>query len=469
MKSKSTIKIGDCDITKQSFIDVNDEIAKTRIFIDDNGRKKIEDYRIRLEKEFKKFLEDHRDKKCDPDHKKGNLSKIHSLKGLDDLNKLKTQMSTWGTGSSKVKVFGDDFSDDKIAKKAKELADKCLANRFKSGIIGVEKEKAPALVAVAGVAGAPATAKEYEEDAFGFIKIVRSKKSNEPVRVFVGETAGPTTANIWDEKTKSYIQVELATTKIGEGANEKTVIEGIKKVEQYTQNGHKIDPPTSLLKIDFFIEKTGDRSGLFALDAPPAPAQAPGSNLQMLHKTEIRNVAQSDQGYYLTNGFAHHEEDKPYVVSAGGSSKIIGKIKAKDLNNNIQTRDINDLTSQNGDILFNIETKRQDNFKKTDEPLISEFMGKAIPKYIPQKEVKGIVLRSGGKIAEANITMEKEISSELLKVLCVFAKDSDNTSASTRIGLTQISRTASPPASSPNNPSGNPAQVTKPRCFWTGP
>jgi hypothetical protein len=92
-------------------------------------------------------------------------------------------------------------------------------------------------------------------------------------------------------------------------------------------------------------------------------------------------------------------------------------------------------------------------------------MGKAIPKYIPQKEVKGIVLRSGGKIAEANITMEKEISSELLKVLCVFAKDSDNTSASTRIGLKQISRTASPPASSPKDPSANAAQAQKPSCF----
>jgi hypothetical protein len=371
-------------------------------------------------------------------------------------------MSTWGTGSSKVKVFGDDFNDDKIAKKAKELADKCLANRFKSGIIGVEKEKAPALVAVAGVAGAPATAKEYEEDAFGFIKIVRSKKSNEPVRVFVGETAGPTTANIWDEKTKSYIQVELATTKIGEGANEKTVIEGIKKVEQYTQNGHKIDPPTSLLKIDFFIEKTGDRSGLFALDAPPAPAQAPGSNLQMLHKTEIRNVAQSDQGYYLTNGFAHQNQGGQLLHFR---KSPIGKIQATDLNNNNQTRDINAFISTKDDILFEIETERQDNFKKTDEPLISEFMGKAIPKYIPQKEVKGIVLRSGGKIAEANITMEKEISSELLKVLCVFAKDSDNTSASTRIGLKQISRTASPPASSPKDPSANAAQAQKPSCF----
>ena len=96
-------------------------------------------------------------------------------------------------------------------------------------------------------------------------------------------------------------------------------------------------------------------------------------------------------------------------------------------------------------------------------------MGKAIPKYIPQKEVKGIVLRSGGKIAEANITMEQEPSDRALRFFCACAKASGKIFASTRTSSTQISKTGSPPASSPNHPFAEGAQVTKPRSFWAGP
>jgi hypothetical protein len=484
MKSKSKIKVGECDITEQSFIDINDEIAKTRIFIDDNGRKKIEDYRIKLEEEFKEFLRDHRDQKCNPNNKEGNLLKIHSLKGLDDLNKLKTLMSTWGTGSSpNVKVFDDDFSDDKIAKKAKELADKCLANRFKSGIIGVEVEKASASVAGAGVAGAglagaPAPAKEYEDVAIGFIKIMRSKKSKEePVRVFVGETEGPTTANIWDEKTKSYIQVELATTKIGEGANEKTVIDGIKKVQQIAQNGDKIDPPTSLSKIDFFIEKRGDRSGLFApadpaAPPPPPPAPAPGSDLQMLQKIEIRGGSKVEGGgdYYLTNGFAHQKEDKPYDGSAGGSSKIIGKIQVTNsAQSTDSTKDIEFSESfyHNNYNQIGIKINSGRDQSKCNEKLISEFMKKSIPEYKSptdqSKQVQGIALRHKGQMNISEIGVSDNFDKYFSRVFpCATA--SQNPAGEPTITQKTISKTSAP-IPSPKDPSAQVAQVAELHCF----
>jgi len=463
MKSNLKIQVGECDITEQNFIDINDQIAKTRIFIDDNGRKKIEDYRIRLEEEFREFLRVHKDQECDPNLREKHLSAIHSLKGLDDLNKLKTQMSTWGRGlttGNKVKVFDDDFNDDKIAKKAKELADKCLANRFKSGIIGVEEETVRSLPATAAAAGAPAPAKEYEDVAIGFIKIVRSQKSNQPVKVFVGETAGPTTANIWDENTKSYIQVSLET----EPVDGKSIIKKIKEVQQITQDGDKIDPPASLLKIDFFIERRGDRSGLFAPVVSTDPTLAKPEDFQMLHKTEIRggSVKKGGEDYYFTNGFAHQKDNlNPLTYDY----QAIGKIQATDLKDNEINRNIKVVKDVNGDSSINIDSERHDNFKLSDRPLISEFMNKKIPQYVDGgKHVKGVVLRSGGQLTEANITMEQEFSDRVLRSVCVCATPSKNTPASTRTSSTQISKTSAP-IPSPNDPSANAAQAQKPSCF----
>ena len=480
MKSSSRIKVGDCDITEQSFIDINDEIAKTRIFIDENGRKKIEDYRIRLEEEFKKFLGDNKNKECNENFKNANLSKINSLNGLADLNGLKTLMTTWGTsqGIVKVKVFDDDLStEEAIEKKAKELADDTLANRFKSGIIGVEVEKTgvgagvPAAAAGAGApAPAPAPAKEYEDVAIGFIKVVRSKKPDEPVRVFVGETAGPTTANIWDKDTQSYVQISLKTTQIGEGVDKKTVIDEA-NVQQIAQNGDIIKPPTSRLKIDLFIEKTGDRSGLFAPAASPASgsplSQDQGSELQMLQKIEIRggNKVEGGGGYYLTNGFAHQKEGEP---SNENNVLFVGKIKATTTQGQDTSKNIEFFQSINSNqIGIKINSGRDQS--KCKEKLISEFMEKAIPQYKTpdnqSKHVQGIVLRHEGQMNISEIGVSNDFNKYLSRALPC-ATPQQNPAGDVTITQKTFSKTSAPkPATNPSGASAGPAQQTSSSCF----
>jgi hypothetical protein len=480
MKSSSRIKVGDCDITEQSFIDINDEIAKTRIFIDENGRKKIEDYRIRLEEEFKKFLGDNKNKECNENFKNANLSKINSLNGLADLNGLKTLMTTWGTsqGIVKVKVFDDDLStEEAIEKKAKELADDTLANRFKSGIIGVEVEKTgvgagvPAAAAGAGApAPAPAPAKEYEDVAIGFIKVVRSKKPDEPVRVFVGETAGPTTANIWDKDTQSYVQISLKTTQIGEGVDKKTVIDEA-NVQQIAQNGQTTGLPTSKLPIDLFIEKTGDRSGLFAPAASPASgsplSQDQGSELQMLQKIEIRggNKVEGGGGYYLTNGFAHQKEGEP---SNENNVLFVGKIKATTTQGQDTSKNIEFFQSINSNqIGIKINSGRDQS--KCKEKLISEFMEKAIPQYKTpdnqSKHVQGIVLRHEGQMNISEIGVSNDFNKYLSRALPC-ATPQQNPAGDVTITQKTFSKTSAPkPATNPSGASAGPAQQTSSSCF----
>jgi hypothetical protein len=485
MKSSSRIKVGDCDITEQSFIDINDEIAKTRIFIDENGRKKIEDYRLLLEEEFKTFLEENFNKKI-VTHLCDELRKNYKdgFKGLSDVKSVSLLPRYIGdSGGHNILTQLNFASDDEIdacasedrkkqefiAKKAKELADDTLANRFKSGIIGVEVEKTG--VGAGAPAPAPAPAKEYEDVAIGFIKVVRSKKPDEPVRVFVGETAGPTTANIWDKDTQSYVQISLKTTQIGEGVDKKTVIDEA-RVQQIAQNGDIIKPPTSRLKIDLFIEKTGDRSGLFASAASPAsgspPSQDQGSELQMLQKIEIRggSKVEGGGGYYLTNGFTHQKEGEPYL--AGGISKIIGKIKTTDTTQT-QNREKKIEFYKTNDNKIEIKIEEDRDLSKCKEKLISEFMGNKIPEYAKPEEqskhVKGIALRYEGQMNISEIGVSKYVD-KILTCLIPFATPPENPTGKVRITQTTFSKTSAPkPANSPSGPSAGPAQGACSSCF----
>ena len=414
------------------------------------------------------------------------------FKGLSDVRKVSEMLGSSRSSDNYILTQLNFASDQEIdacasdptkkqefiAKKAKELADDTLANRFKSGIIGVEveknKEAAAALAAAAAAAGAPAPAKEYEDQAFGFIKVVRSKKSKEPVRVFVGETPGPMTANIWDKDTNSYVQISLKTTQIGEGVDKKTVIDEA-NVQQIAQNGDIINPPTSRLKIDLFIEKTGDRSGLFPDPAPvvpPAPGSTPPADprdFQMLQKIEIRGGSKvvGGGGYYLTNGFAHQKEGN---FGNENGNLFIGKIKTTDTTQE-------DNRERKIELYETFDTKKIGKIKiednrdqsKCKEKLISEFMGNKIPEYKTpddqSKHVQGIALRYNGQMNISEIGVSNNFDKFLSHALpCATA--SQNPAGNVRITQKTFSKTSAPkPANSPSGPSAGPAQGKGPRCF----
>ena len=160
MNKGESLKIGDADISDQTYIDVNDKKNHTRIFLSKPEYNKLDNYRKLLVTKFKEFLNGD----CSSQSVNDIKERIKNFDNIVDINITSTPPN------QKIAQILNLVNDDQINEKAQRLADDFLQKRIINGNLNCETQDAGSST--------------FQDEPIGYIKVVRSKEDQKKIEIY---------------------------------------------------------------------------------------------------------------------------------------------------------------------------------------------------------------------------------------------------------------------------------------------